>query len=57
MSDHNIRPLSLKEKIRQSAEQHYLAGGAIEDVPADMLEHQQEWAQEFRLCQFEMESA
>jgi hypothetical protein len=48
-----IRPLSLKEKIRQSAEQHYLSGGSIENVPWDMLDHEQEWAQEFRLCEFE----
>jgi len=42
-----------REKIRQSAEQAFLSGQTLDDCPAELAAFQHEWAEAFRLAEFE----
>jgi len=42
-----------REKIRQSAEQAFLSGKTLDECPAELVAYQHEWAESFRLAEFE----
>jgi hypothetical protein len=44
-----------RESIRKAAEEHYLAGKTLDEIPDPMKPFEQDFAQEYRLCQFELD--